>query len=325
MRLGIVVLTTGRPDLAIHCLESLAAEVSPPHDRVVVVLNGGPPGDVDRVREAITRADWSAWASLMPRRQNDGYSRANNDAVRALIGASHPPDYVLLLNDDTSLRSGALAELRVALAANAEIAIAGCGLEEPDGRLQTCAFRFPSLASELEGTLRVGFVSRLLARWTLALPPSRAPRRVDWVPGAAMAVRRDVWLRIGLLDEHFFLYFDDIDFCLRARRAGLQCWVLPQSRVIHWRGQTTGVRPENAARQRRPPYWYRSRRYLFEKHHGWWYATAVDAVVVAASVLRRALAPLRQRAHDDPPHFLTDTLRYGVLAGSAIQAWDTDR
>jgi GT2 family glycosyltransferase len=134
-----------------------------------------------------------------------------------------------------------------------------------------------------------------------------------------MIVRREVFEQIGLLDEKFFLYFDDVDFCMRAWRAGFECWSVPQSRIMHLRGQTTGLRQETWNQSRRPAYWYESRRYFFEKHHGWWYATASDAAVLVGTLLRHILSFARGKVHPDPPHHLRNLLKYGLLARGAYR------
>ncbi len=325
MRLAIVVLTCGRPALAMQCLRSLSTEVTPGLDSVVLVVNGGGVDDAAQMRGTIEQEGWSAWVSLLARATNGGFSVGTNTGLRHVLAVADPPQYCMLLNDDTVVRPGALAVLHQTLAGQNDIDIGGCGMEEPDGRPQTSAFRFPSIATELDGALRLGWVSRLLADRVLAAPYSAVAQRVDWVPGAAMVVRREVWQRIGLLDERFFLYFDDIDLCQRARRAGFHCWVLPQVRVAHLRGQTTCVRAETATLRRRPEYWYRSRRHYFEKHHGWWYATLVDIAVIFGSLLRRASSPLRRRRHADPPYFVRDTLRHGLLARRALPSSNDER
>ena len=150
----------------------------------------------------------------------------------------HPPGaqigrstyYVLLLNPDTIVLPGALKSLLDFMDEHPLVGIAGSRLEHPDGTPQRSAFRFHSVLSEWEAGLRLGLVSRLLNKRVVAPPVPQVTCPTDWVAGASMIVRRAVFERIGLLDEGYFMYFEEVDFCLRARRAGWPCWYVPASR-----------------------------------------------------------------------------------------------
>src|SRR5277367_5597369 len=101
----------------------------------------------------------------------------------------------------------------------------------------------------------------------VAPEPRAAAHRTDWVNGASMMVRREVFDSIGLMDEKFFLYYEETDFCLRALEAGWPTWTVPSSRVVHLEGQSTGATGAIAKRKRVPKYWFDSRRRYFRKHH----------------------------------------------------------
>src|SRR5262249_8484299 len=152
--------------------------------------------------------------------------------------------------------------------AHPEVGIAGSRLEDPDGTPQRCAFRFPSAASELEEGIRIGFVSRLLQHSVVAPPVRNEAHETDWVAGASMIVRRGVFDEIGLMDDEYFLYFEEVDFCLRARRGGWTCWYVPASRVVHLVGQASGVTDVKRPMKRRPRYWFESRSRYFRRNHG---------------------------------------------------------
>lgn len=310
MRLAIVVLVHRRFEQVLRCLESLAGQIAPAQDRVIVVDNGSRDDTPLRLASEIERRGWS-WVTLIERENNDGFAAGANAGLRAALAAVDPPAFVLLLNDDTVVRPGALAGLLEAVEQDPRIAIAGTGLSDPEGRAEGRAFRFPGIASELERALRSRLSARVLSRWIAAPTPQRVKMRADWVAGTAMLVRREALAAIGLLDERYFLYFDDVDFCWRARRAGFEVWFLPQIEVVHWRGQTTGVRNETWSRQRLPAYWFRSRRHYFEKSYGWWYASLTDAAVVAGVLLRRAA--LLGKTEGEPPHYLRDLVRHGFF------------
>jgi N-acetylglucosaminyl-diphospho-decaprenol L-rhamnosyltransferase len=150
----------------------------------------------------------------------------------------------------------------------------------------------------------LGPVMRLLDRWAVAQPMSQlAAQQVDWICGASMMIRESVFEAIGGLDEGYFLYFEETDFCLRAHRAGFTTWYVPQSRVMHIGGQSTGVTERNTAPRRLPAYWFESRRRYFTKAFGLGHAMAIDLVVLATYPLGwlKRLA-LRQR-HQSVPYF----------------------
>jgi GT2 family glycosyltransferase/serine acetyltransferase len=312
MRLAVVILTHQHTDLATDCLKSLEGEIDPGQDRVIVVDNGSDDGTAERLRGLIGARGWAAWASLLALERNGGFCVGNNAALRRVLAEPDPPRFVFLLNDDTYLRPGALQALLDFMAHHPRAAIAGSRLEDPDGRPQPSARRFHSIASEVEGALRFGPLSRLLHARVVAPPPRPEAHATDWVVGAAMLVRREVFDRIGLLDERFFLYFDEADFCLQARRAGFECWYVPQSRIVHLIGQSTGLRWETRAQRRLPAYWFESRRHFFQKNFGWWYAAAADAGLVAASLLRRLRALLQASVEGDAPHYLRDVVTHGL-------------
>ena len=147
----------------------------------------------------------------------------------------------------------------------------GSRLENPDGSVQDSTFRFHGLANQLDGALSLGPASSLLRRWALVPPRPDQACRVDWVSGASLMVHRACWEELGGLDEGYFLYYEEVDLCLRAARAGWSCWFEPRSRVIHLVGQATAVDPSRAVR-RLPGYVLDSRRRYFVKNHGRAYA-----------------------------------------------------
>jgi hypothetical protein len=261
----IVIVNYRTSDLAVECLRSIEAEAGDPAvARVAVVDNRSDDGSVERLRTAIARHGWSHWAELIASERNGGFAAGNNLAIRAEL--ARPPSeragFVLLLNPDTVIRPGALRELLAFMKEHPEAGIAGSRIEDSEGRPQGSARRFPSPLGELESAARLGPLTRLLRRHTVPMKEGEQPLRCDWVSGAAMMIRADVFSKIGLLDEGYFLYYEEVDFCHRAAAAGWQIWSVPGSRVVHYEGASTGIRNR---RRRRPGYWYESRRRFFVK------------------------------------------------------------
>lgn len=315
----VVNYRTGR--LAIECLRSLASEVASwPGTRVEVVDNCSGDGSGDVIAQAIEREGWSAWAALRRAPVNGGFSYGNNFAVRAALASADPPGCFWLLNPDTEVRPGALRALLDFLAAHPWVGIVGSSLENADGSSWPHAFRFPSLRSELVSGLRLKVVAALLKKHVVMMTMDDTAERVDWLPGASMMVRREVFESVGLMDEGYFLYYEETDFCLAARHAGWECWYVPQSRVMHHAGQSTGVTGTQGLVNRRPSYWFESRRRYFVKNHGWLYAVATDLVWALSFMTQQVSRRLQRKPLDHPPRYLRDFLRHSAMFHLGVPA-----
>lgn len=317
----IVMVNYRTADLVVDCLRSLAPQVDYlDGGRVLIADNASGDGSAEKIVAAITANDWDAWAEVLPLPRNGGFAYGNNAGIRAAMAAAYPPDYVLLLNPDTVARPGAIRALVDFMEAHPDVGIAGSLLENAAGGVDCSAHRIPSPLGELNGMARLGPLSRLLHRHAVSPPQRDEAHECDWVSGASMIVRRQVLEQIGPMDEGYFLYFEEVDFCCQARDAGWQVWYVPESRVLHLEGAATGIRD---ATRRRPSYWYDSRRRFFVKHHGFGGLLLADllwAVGRLSFLLRIALGLSRQRYHADPKDFMFDLLwgdLRAVLSGRA--------
>jgi GT2 family glycosyltransferase len=312
MKLLVVIVNYRTADLAIECLRSLATEVGGiPGTRVVVTDNDSGDDSVKLIQSAIEKHAWT-WASLMSLPKNGGFAYGNNAAITPALKSADPPEYVYLLNPDTVVLPGALNELVKFLDENAKVGIAGGRALNPDGTVRNSMFRFHSVLSELEGSLRLGVVSKLLRKHIIASPPPDEPSPADWVSGASMMIRRDVLEKVGLLDEGYFMYFEETDFCLRAARAGWPTWYVPASKIIHLVGQSSGVTGTKKWTKRRPPYWFASRHRYFRQHYGTLKTLAADVLWASGYAVNSVLQKLRGRPRTDPPWLLWDFIRYNV-------------
>ncbi|HEY9896377.1 MAG TPA: glycosyltransferase family 2 protein [Candidatus Sericytochromatia bacterium] len=310
----VVVLNYKTAALTIDCLRSLADEIDAiPGSRVVVTDNASGDGSVEKIASAISENHWHDWVELMPLEQNGGFAFGNNAAIRPVLASAVSCPYVLLLNPDTVVRPGALKSLLTFMNEHPEAGIAGSRLEDLDGSPQHSAFRFPSVISELDFGLRLGFVSKLLSRWSGVPPIADDPHETNWVAGASMIIRREVFEAIGLLDENYFMYFEEVDFCLRAHRAGWPCWYVPQSHVVHFVGQSSGVTDSKRPPKRMPTYWFDSRRRYFLKNHGWLFTALADAAWLSGFTLWRWRRVLQRKPDTDHPNFWSDFLVNSVF------------
>ncbi|HET7794900.1 MAG TPA: glycosyltransferase family 2 protein [Rhizobacter sp.] len=310
---AIVNYRTGK--LVVECLRSLAPEVAAiPGTHVTVVDNCSGDGSADVIAAAIAAEGWSGWAELVRAPVNGGFSYGNNTAVRPALASTNPPAYYWILNPDTQVRPGGLTALVDFLESHPRVGIAGSRMIGSDGQPWPYAFRFPSILSEFASGLRLGFVGRLLKKHIVLRRMGDTDEQVDWLPGASMLVRREVFDSVGLMDEGYFLYFEETDFCLTARRAGWLTWYVPQSCVVHIAGQSTGVTGDKETVNRRPQYWFESRRRYWVKNHGRFYAAMTDLVwALAFSTLKLRGLFQRDKPATHPPHYFRDILRNSAL------------
>ena len=313
-RLLVVIVNYRTPGLTIDCLHSLVSEVRElPLTRVVITDNASGDDSVEKIQTAIENEGWGDWASLQPLERNGGFAYGNNAAIRPALESPNPPPYILLLNPDTIVRPGALQALVDFMDEHPDVGIAGSRLEDPDGTPQRSSFRFHSIFSELEFGLRLGIVSKLLSNWIVAPPVSDETYQTDWVAGASMIVRREVFEEAGLMDEDYFMYYEEMDFCLQAKRAGWSCWYVPKSHIVHLVGQASGVTDTKRPPKRLPQYWFDSRERYFLKNHGWLYTAGADAALIVGFGLWRLRRVIQSKPDSDPPNFLSDLLQNSVF------------
>ncbi|MFN7023136.1 MAG: glycosyltransferase family 2 protein [Pseudorhizobium sp.] len=303
----VIIVNYRTGQLVVDCLQSLfTSSTMPEGGRVVVADSASRDGSLEQIADAI-EPQWKSRVMLVDLATNDGFSTANNHALKHAVARFGRPKYVLFLNPDTVVRPGSIQPLVDFLEARPDAGMVGARLEDPDGTAQACAFQFPSILGELESEAKIGPISRLLRRWRVAEPSRDVAHRVDWISGAAMMVRIELVEEVGAFDPRFFLYYEEVDLCLRAAKAGWTCWHLPQSRIIHFVGCSTGV-TKHVQPVRRPAYWFESRRYYFLKHHGWLYAFLADLSWICGHLVWRLRILIERRRNGGPPHLLQDFL-----------------
>lgn len=311
MKLLVVITNYRVADLTIECLRSIAGEIETvPGMHVGVCENGTEDNSAERIHKAITDNGWNPWCTLTAVRPNRGFTGGNNLILYPALQSAHAPQYALLLNADTIVRPNAFKQLVDFMDQHPNVGIAGSRMENPDGTPQRSAFRFPSPLSEFEGNLRFGLVSWLLARWTVAPPVSGEACETDWLSGACIIVRREVFRDIGLLDEGYFTYFEDVDFCFNARKAGWPIWYVPTSRVVHLIGRSTGITVSKP--KRLPSYSFEARRRYFLKNHGPVTAALADLGLVLGLTLWRVRV-LLGKSDFTAPHLLRDSIMHSVF------------
>jgi len=250
----IVIVNYNTRDDLHACLASLSAARPAALGRILVADNGSTDGSVAHVAQR-----WPD-VELLPLGENRGFAAANNVAIRR---ATAP--LVLLLNSDTTVPAGAIDTLVDRLEATGAVA-AGPLLVDGEGQPEVSFGPMLSPTGELRQRLRVGLARsrHIVARALIARLVGRE-RRVDWVSGGCLLVRRQAALEAGLLDERYFLYEEDVDFCAALRAAGGSILFTPRARVVHLRGRSV-----KGAGQAPTAHYDRSHLAFYQKHHPRW-------------------------------------------------------
>lgn len=310
--IAVVIVSYKCAQLTIDSLRSVDAERANTVLQIRAVVVDNASGDFPVVAAAVQDNDWSTWVTCVLAPTNGGFAYGNNLGIREAYG-NGAPAYVHLLNPDAQLRAGAIHSLVQFLETHPTVGIVGGSFENLDGSEWPFAFRFPSIFSELESRLEVGLITHFLRPWVVPRIMTKTPQPVDWVSGASMMIRPDVFAAIGGFDENYFLYFEETDFCFRAREAGFSTWYVPDSKVMHIAGQSTKVDERNAGPRRMPRYWFESRRRYFVVTHGIGRAMFIDIVALFAHSLGWLKRVLMLRSRTATPHFLRDLAQHSVL------------
>jgi GT2 family glycosyltransferase len=310
VEIAVIIVNYGTAKLALEAVESVLRRVHGGRSvEIHLVDNASPGGDAETIMTGLRNRGLEDRVCFYSEQQNHGFGRGNNIVLSTLATRDSPPEYVFLLNPDAILENESIAILAAFLDTHPKAAMAGAAIRKPGkDSLVTASFRFPGLASTFAGAANLGPVTKLLKRHTVPLSPNSGTVKVDWVAGAAVMVRFDVWRDLGFFDPYYFLYFEELDLMLQTARAGWECWYVPDARVVHVEGASTGVKSsrEKDHYPRRPAYWYASWRHYFTKNHGRAYALACALCWVSGSTLNHMMSPLLGRAASVPRHFYGD-------------------
>jgi hypothetical protein len=289
INVSIVVVSFNTRDLLQACLQAIPATIMGRECETIVVDNASGDGSAAMVAELFPSV------VLIQNETNRGFAAANNQALAISRGR-----LVLLLNSDAVLLPDTLPILVRFMDDHPECGLVGGQLLNPDGSFQGSFADFPTLGSEL-------LLLTTLSRWlrqpgypSYPAEQSRLARSVDWVFGACMLVRRAAIDQVGGLDEDYFMYTEETDWCYRLRQAGWTISYVPAARLLHWSGQSASHVPERKRGQL-----YRSKWLFLRKHASPWTAQAFRVAVLAFSAVKYGVAwvvvvtsrgPQRQRA-----------------------------
>lgn len=272
IELSIIIVSWNTVDLLDACLASIMAHPPDRRFEVIVVDNASTDGSTQMVRRQHPDV------TLLENEKNVGFARANNQGLRQAVGR-----HLLLLNPDTEVRPDALETLFRFLEEHESAGAAGARILNPDETLQHSCYPAPTLLNEwlhlfhLDRERRQGMES-----WDVT-----QPRAVEVLLGACIMVRREALDNVGFLDERFFMYSEEVDFCHRLRKAGWSLHWVPQAQVVHHGGQSTRQAATDMFLQL-----YEAKLLYFRKHYGRGAARLYKLILLIGSLPRLILVPL---------------------------------
>jgi len=278
--------------MTICCVRSVLDDIGGIDAHVVVVDNLSGDGSAEEIAAWIASLPADTPVSLIRSDTNSGFSGGHNQGIGA-----REAEFYLVLNSDTVVRPGFLETILNTADANPDAGFLAPCIEYDDGEQQVSCFRFPSPASELIRGARSGPVSRVLASREVSLTMPPRSDQIDWASFACILLRDRMIRQVGPMDEGYFLYFEDVEYCWRARRADWRIAYVPEARVVHFRGGSGPVKALASGRKRLPAYYYASRTRLFRQLYG----PLGPLRANAAWLLGRLIARLRVLAGKEVP------------------------
>jgi GT2 family glycosyltransferase len=248
--LSVIIVSWNTRQYLLPCLKSIFQAGEEGGWEVIVVDNGSKDGSGKEAKRLFPKIH------LIANEKNLGFAKATNQGIKHASGK-----WILLLNPDTEVREGAIEMLIAFMDSHPDAGIAGAQLLNGDGSKQNSIANFPSLATELLN-------KSLLRRFFPEAFPGKervysGPREVDSVIGACLIARREAIERAGILDEDYFLFFEETDWCYRMKKTGWRVFHVPQAEVVHFQGRGAETRKREAKVE-----YYRSRYRFFRKNRG---------------------------------------------------------
>ncbi len=269
----IVIVNWNTREILKNCLKSIYDDAGPVEYEVVVVDNGSTDGSVDMIKAGFPRAQ------LIENNKNRGFAAANNQGIALARGR-----YVLLLNSDTIILDRAVAKTVDFADKHPKAGVVGCRVLNADKTLQLTCFRFPSILNEVLASLYLNKLfprNKFFGRYRMSWWERNDIREVDVVTGCFMLVRKEAIDEVGVMDERYFIYTEEADWCYRFMQSGWKRLFTPNAEIIHLHGASgSQQRPEMALQLRGSGLQY------FKKHQGYLSYVLVCFIIALFFLLR---------------------------------------
>jgi GT2 family glycosyltransferase len=254
-KLSIVVVNYNVKNLLKKCVESIFKYEKDTEFEVIVVDNNSKDYSQEMIKKDFPRL------KLIENKRNLGFSRACNQGIKQSQGK-----YILLLNPDTELTPGGFKKMIDFMDSKPKVGICGPKMMDHEGNLQFSCRSFPSYLTAISSSqsiLNRVFPDNFLSqKYLLKEQDHSQMSEVDWVSGSCLLAKREMFEKIGLLDERFYMYVEDVDLCYRAKKSGFSVFYFPQVVVIHHIGKSTQKRKFAMLLEH-----HRSMYYFYRKHH----------------------------------------------------------
>jgi GT2 family glycosyltransferase len=255
-KINVSIINYKTAELTIQCLRSVVDDLVGIDGHVTVVDNDSNDGSAEKIESWIDAHISQVPITLVRSEVNSGFSSGHNQGILAC-----PADAVL--------RPEFFKAILMAAEANPDKGLFAPRLEDEDGTPQISCFRFHNPASELIRGAVTGFITSLLSRYNVPLSVAPEADKIEWASFACILLRHEMFVAIGPMDEGYFLYFEDSEYCLRAHRAGWSITFVQTARTVHYRGGSAPVKALAKENKRLPAYYYASRTRFFYQAYGW--------------------------------------------------------
>ena len=239
MDLSIIIVSYNTKELLVDCLKSIQKAFQFISAEVFVVDNNSSDRTVSLIKKKFPKI------KLIANKQNLGFSKANNQAIREAQGK-----YILILNPDTRLMSDTIIKMIDFMQDNPQVAVSTCKVELPNGQLdRDCRRHFPTpwrAFCHFAGLSKIFATSQILDQYYYGYLPDDHQHEIDSCAGAFMMVRKSAIAKVGLFDEDFFFYGEDLDWCYRFKKAGFKIVYTPITKIIHYKGAASGMKSTSA-------------------------------------------------------------------------------
>ena len=272
MDLAIIIINYCTYDFTKNAIESIITKDHPFTYGIYVVDNASEDGSPEKLQEDFVKEAADGLIKFIINNKNKGFANANNKAL-TLVSSK----YVLLINSDTIVVNNCLEKCMDYMKRHEDVGVLGCKVVLPDGKLdKACRRSFPSFSVStyrMLGLSRLFPKSKRFARYNLTFLDEDETYEVDSLVGAFMLVRSEVVDQVGSLDEKFFMYGEDIDWCYRIKKAGWKIVYYPEAKIVHYKGTSS-----KSDRTKVTLEFYRSMYLFYEKHYKTKYPWIITAI-----------------------------------------------